>query len=123
MIPNIHYFCSRTGWLLILGLALLGGPGALSATEDQVVFENHCASCHGNDGRGKTPQGRKIKARDLRESRLTDEEIERQIREGSRNKTGATVMPAFGRELKEAEIQAAVRVVKAFRAPTPTDGK
>lgn len=87
------------------------------AAEDAATYENLCASCHGLDGQARTKQGRKMKARDLRQSRLTDVEIERQIREGSRNKTGVSVMPPVGRELTDAEIRELVRVVKAFRPP------
>ena len=104
--------------MLILAIML---PWTVPATaaEDAAVFENNCALCHGSDGRARTPQGRKVKAKDLRESRLTDAEIERQIREGSQIKTGVSVMPAFGRELTDAEILAAVRTVKSFRPPEP----
>ncbi|MBI2497391.1 MAG: cytochrome c [Opitutae bacterium] len=105
--------------LTILGL-WLGWAVPLPATTDRAVFENHCAVCHGGDGRARTPQGRKLKAKDLRESRLSDAEIERQIREGSGRKTGASAMPAFGKDMTDAEIQAAVRVVKTFRAPPPS---
>lgn len=97
---------------------LLAGIVPSPAAEDAAGFENLCASCHGLDGRARTPQGRKMKARDLRESRLTDEEIVRQIREGSRNKTGVSVMPPVGRELTDAEIRELVRAVKAFRPPS-----
>lgn len=106
-------------WLPILGLLLAGTP-SLPAGEDLAVFENHCAACHGRDGRAKTPQGKKMRAKDLRESRLTDAGIERQIREGSRNKKGVSVMPAVGKDMTEAEIAASVRVVKAFRPPVQT---
>lgn len=92
----------------------------MAAAEDREVFENRCAACHGIDGRARTPQGRKMKAKDLREGRLTDAEIEHQIREGSRIKTGVSVMPAVGHDMTEAEIQAAVRVVKTFRQPAAT---
>jgi mono/diheme cytochrome c family protein len=104
-------------WLMTLGL-LLGWTLPAPADDDTAVFENRCAACHGNDGRAQTAQGRKMKAKDLRESRLSDAEIERQIREGSRVKTGVSVMPAVGKDMTEAEIQAAIRVVKAFRPPT-----
>ena len=89
---------------------------SVSAAEN-TVFENNCAACHGADGSANTPQGRKLKARDLRTIKLTDAEIERQIREGSKNKSGAIVMPAFGRELTDAQIQEAIRTVKSFRLP------
>jgi len=96
------------------------GTVAASAAEDSDVFQRKCALCHGNDGSAHTPQGRKLRAKDLRESRLTDAEIERQIREGSRNKNGVSVMPAFGQELTDAEIQSAIRAVKSFR---PADSR
>jgi mono/diheme cytochrome c family protein len=107
----------RYRWVLTVVLLSWAIPSP--AAEDATVFENNCASCHGRDGRARTPQGRKLKAKDLRESRLTDAEIERQIREGSRIKTGVSVMPAFGHDLTDAEIQVAIRVVKSFRPPAP----
>lgn len=108
----------RYRWILTL-VALLPGTVPAPAADDAAVFDNRCAACHGSDGRAHTPQGRKIKAKDLRESRLTDAELELQIREGSRIKTGISVMPAFGHDMTDAEIQAAIRVVKAFRRPVP----
>ncbi len=96
---------------------LLAAAVRLPAVEDAAVFENHCPACHGIDGRARTAQGRKMKAKDLRESRLTDAEIERQIRDGSRTKQGVSVMPAVGKDMTEEEIKAAIRVVKAFRPP------
>ena len=102
-----------------LPIILLAWAVPLPAAEDAVVFDNHCAACHGSDGRARTPQGRKLRAKDLRESRLADAEIERQIREGSRIKTGVSVMPAVGKDLTDAEIQAAIRVVKSFRPADP----
>ena len=96
---------------------LFVGSLPLAAADDMAVFENRCAACHGTDGRARTPQGKKLKAKDLRESRLTEAEIERQIREGSRIKNGVSVMPAIGHDMSEAEIQAAIRVAKSFRSP------
>ena len=105
----------RCRWIPLLVLAVCAVPAR--AGDSTAVFENNCASCHGSDGRAQTPQGRKMKAHDLRESRLTEAEIERQIREGSRIKKGITGMPAFGRDLTDAEIQALIVKVKSFRPP------
>lgn len=105
----------RCGWFFLLGVMLLAGR--MSAAEGRIVYENNCAACHGLDGRGKTPQGRKIKAGNLQESRLTDEQILRRIREGARNKSGVMVMPAFAQHLPAEDIDAVLVVVKAFRAP------
>ena len=60
-------------------------------------FANHCASCHGNDGRGDTDMGRNLypKAPDMRlpdTQRLTDGELYWIIQNGVR----LTGMPAWG---------------------------
>ena len=105
----------RYRWIPLLGLAGCAVPAR--AGDSPAVFENNCASCHDSDGRAQTPQGRKMKTHDLWESRLTEAEIERQIREGSRIKKGITGMPAFGRDLTDAEIQTMIVKVKLFRPP------
>jgi mono/diheme cytochrome c family protein len=98
-------------------LLVIAAAARLSAADDAAVFNRKCALCHGRDGHAQTPQGRKLRAKDLSQIRLTDAEIERQIREGSRTKSGTPLMPAFGPDLTEAEIQSAIRVVKSFRSP------
>ncbi len=108
----------RRRFFLSLAL-LLTGIASVSAAEVGTVFANNCAACHGADGSANTPQGRKLKAKDLRASKLTDAEIERQIREGSKSKSGATAMPAFGHDLTDAQIQEAIRTVKSFRPTEP----
>jgi mono/diheme cytochrome c family protein len=96
-------------------LIFFAGAMRLPAADDAAVFNQNCALCHGRDGRAQTPQGRKLHAKDLRESRLTDAEIERQIRQGSKTKSGISLMPAVGEKWTDAEVQAAIRVVKSFR--------
>lgn len=100
---------------LFITLFLVSQVTALASSDGQAVFENNCASCHGLDGRAKTPQGKKLKAHDLRESRLTDAEIEQQIRQGKQNAAGVLVMPAFGKELSDEAIAAVIVTVKGFR--------
>lgn len=100
---------------LFITLFLVAQVTALASGDGQAVFENNCASCHGLDGRAKTPQGKKLKAHDLRESRLTDAEIEQQIRQGKQNAAGVLVMPAFGKELSDEAIAAVIVTVKGFR--------
>lgn len=100
---------------LFITLFLVAQVTALASGDGQAVFENNCASCHGLDGRAKTPQGKKLKAHDLRESRLTDAEIEQQIRQGKQNAAGVLVMPAFGKELSDDDIKAVIVTVKGFR--------
>ena len=88
--------------------------------ERSVVYDNNCIACHGSDGSANTTQGRKVKAHDLRDSRLTDSEIEHRIREGYKNKSGVAVMPAFDHELTDDQIKEVIVAVKSFRSrPAP----
>ena len=70
-------------------------PEAIAA--GRMHFADHCASCHGNDGSGRTEIGRNLypKAPDMRVARtqsLTDGEIFAIIQDGVR----LTGMPAWG---------------------------
>lgn len=98
----------------VIVLALLVAHRTAGATP-AANFENQCASCHGMDGKARTPQGKKARAKDLAESKLSDAEIERQIREGSPDQRKTTKMPAFAEKLSAEEISALVPLVKSFR--------
>lgn len=98
-------FCS------ILGLypgfsAICGEEGEIDAKS---LFEYHCASCHGADGRG-TKRGRELKAPDLADAdwqaTKTDEEILNSILNG-KNK-----MPRWSDKLQPEEIQALAMYVR-----------
>ena len=65
--------------------------------EARAHFADHCASCHGNDGSGDTPLGRRLypRAPDMRlpaTQELTDGELFRTIEDGIR----LTGMPGWG---------------------------
>lgn len=94
---------------------LLGIPFLAAAEPPAVIFEDKCASCHGIDGKARTPAGRKLGAHDLSESKLGDAEIERRIREGTKDGRGKAKMPAFAETLTPDEITSLVAFVKSFR--------
>jgi len=54
------------GFTMALGLALtVGAP--LHAETGKAGFEKNCAGCHGDEGRGDTKKGKKLKAADYRQ--------------------------------------------------------
>lgn len=70
-----------------------------------------CARCHGPKGKGDTPEGRALGARDLSspEARLLGEEaVAHQIA------VGGSKMPGFGGSLGEGEIRALARYVRTL---------
>ena len=88
-----HYAVPRK--LRSLRNPLPESPEAIAA--GRMHFADHCASCHGNDGSGRTEIGRNLypKAPDMRSARtqsLTDGEIFAIIKDGVR----LTGMPAWG---------------------------
>jgi mono/diheme cytochrome c family protein len=88
---------------------------AARAADGAALFADNCASCHGVDGRAGTPAGRKVHAKDLSLSKLTDAEIERQIKAGRQDSRGVFIMPPFKDRLSDEDISALISVVKSFR--------
>jgi mono/diheme cytochrome c family protein len=97
-----------------LALASLLVPSSWAA-DGAEIFAAHCASCHGLDGKARTPAGKKFNARDLSESKLTDAEIAHQILEGVKDTKGAPRMPAFKEKVAPSDVAALVTHVKTFR--------
>ena len=114
-------FKARIAFLATLQSLCLFAVGATGAGSEEppVLFKQHCASCHGPDGRAKTPAARKLRVKDLTLSQLTDEGIRMQILNGSDSDAGKSKMPAFKDKLTEEEIETLVVQVKALRLQTP----
>ena len=79
------------------------------------LYNKECAGCHGKDGKGKTPTGRKVGAKDLSQSKSTDAEMEKQIIEGKKAPNGTPAMPPFKDKLDAEEIKDLILFVKKFR--------
>ena len=94
---------------------LFGWLPAGRAADGPALFAENCASCHGMDGKARTPAGKKVHAKDLSLSQLPDDGIARQIKEGYRDSHGQPAMPPFKDRLTDEEISALVPVVKSFR--------
>ena len=65
-------------------LLLLALPVAAFA-DSAALYKTKCAACHGPDGSGQTPVGKKLKVRDLRSEevqKLTDAEMTKSLTEG-----------------------------------------
>jgi mono/diheme cytochrome c family protein len=97
-----------------------GGPGA---PPGRAVYERHCATCHGAEGRADGPGAAAlpIKPPSFTDGRLlnplTDEFLATVIRDGAAAVGLAPQMPAFGRLLTEREIQDVVAYVRTMAEP------
>jgi mono/diheme cytochrome c family protein len=74
--------------------------------------------CHGKDGQGNTPAGRKLGAPNLEEPKaqaaFTDEQAVKSIKEGIK-KDGREKMKAYGNEFTDKDIHELVKYVRAFK--------
>lgn len=82
-------------------------------------WENHCAKCHGADGKGQTKVGKKLKLKDYTDAAvqaaMTDEEIIKVTTEGVMV-DGKEKMKGFKDELSADEIKDFVAFIRAFKA-------
>jgi mono/diheme cytochrome c family protein len=101
--------------LVLLIVSTVVATSDLSAAEGATLFKQHCALCHGKDGKANTPIAKKLGVKDLTVSKTADAEIERQIREGKLDDKGKVLMPAFAQKLSKEDITALLGTVKSFR--------
>jgi mono/diheme cytochrome c family protein len=99
-------------------------PTAEVLGEARAHFADHCATCHGNDGSGKTEIGQNLypKAPDLRQSEtqnLTDGQIYYIIHNGIR----LTGMPAWGGPGKDDDSWQLVLFIRHLPQMTPQEMK
>jgi mono/diheme cytochrome c family protein len=97
-------------------------PTAEVLNEARAHFADHCATCHGNDGSGKTQIGQNLypKTPDMRlpdTQSLTDGEIYYVIHNGIR----LTGMPAWGTEEKDEESWKLVLFIRHLPRLTPAE--
>ena len=98
-------------WLLLLAVIALAFCSTFSAAEGgaAATYKAKCAMCHGTDGKGDTPAGKKMGAHDFGSPEVqgqTDEQLA-EITAKGKNK-----MPAYGKSLKESEIKDLVAYVR-----------
>lgn len=79
-----------------------------------LLFQKHCARCHGSDGRGGAEAAIDLSAADV-QARLSEASIAKTISQGK------PPMPGFAAELDAAQIEALVGYVRGLGArPGPT---
>ncbi len=90
----------------------------LLAADGKALYEEHCAKCHGADGKGNTKMGQKLGAKDYSNAKtwenLTDAKAVKAVTEGVKDKDGKVVMkPAEG--VSEADAKAVVEHMKSLK--------
>lgn len=105
---------------LTLKHVLLGAPllalAALAAAPVAENWENHCAKCHGADGKGQTKAGRKLKVKDYTDAKvqaeMKDEDMIKATADGVTDESGKERMKAYKDELSPEEIKELVAYIR-----------
>ena len=104
--------------LAILSLALSGAVTLSSAAPANENWDNHCAKCHGDDGKGQTKVGKKLKLKDYTDAKvqaeMTDEDMIKATADGVTD-NGKERMKPYKDELSADEIKDLVALVRKFK--------
>ena len=103
--------------ILLTTLALAATTAALSAADAQANWDKTCKACHGADGKGDTPMGKKLALKDFTDAKyqasFTDAEATKAIKEGIKDGDKTKMKAAEG--LSDAEIKDLVAKVRSFK--------
>lgn len=105
---------------MILALAVLIATVASSRAADaKQNWDKICAKCHGPDGKGNTPMGKKLRIVDhtdpKTQAKYTDEQMFKAIKEGVKDEKGSIKMKANREELTDEEIKTLVAYVRTLK--------
>ena len=85
------------------GVALYAGKNE----HPSVLFKQYCAKCHGEDGKGETPKGKQLMARNFTDAEFqaskTDAQLIKTVTKGDED------MPPFGKKLTKEQIESLVK--------------
>jgi cytochrome c553 len=99
--------------ILVCGPALAG-----HAADAKTTWTNLCVKCHGTEGKGDTKMGKKLAIKDYTDATVqagfTDEQAFKALKEGIKDKTGATRMKAV-EGLSDDEINGMVAYVRGLK--------
>lgn len=93
----------------ILALLVTAALPLAAAADNAAVFKAKCAACHGADGAGQTPMGKKLNLRDLRSpdvQKQSNAELTKIIADGKEK------MPSYKTKLSAEEIKGLVQYLR-----------
>jgi mono/diheme cytochrome c family protein len=103
--------------LLAIPAALVLGLAANALADDgKAVYADHCAKCHGDDGKGQTKMGLKLEARDYTDAKVqdafTDDEAFKAVKEGMKKDDKTLMKPS---DLSDDDIKASIADLRTFK--------
>jgi cytochrome c oxidase cbb3-type subunit 3 len=103
----VSLYAARSENLVLVTSVIQKDTGA------SVLFEKHCDTCHGKDGQAKTFKAKFNHARNLTDPKWQGEVTDERLFNSISNGKGK--MPAWGKKLSEAQINALVAYVRKLK--------
>ena len=104
--------------ITIGAVASVIGLSAAFAANVSDNFADHCAKCHGPDGKGQSKMGKKLNVRDMTTDAYKKEfdaaKALTQLKEGLK-KDGKEIKKSFASDLSEAEMKALIAYVRDLK--------
>ncbi len=104
---------------IFAGALIAAGAAIALAAPAAENWENHCAKCHGADGKGQTKAGKKLNVKDYTDAKvqadMKDEDMIKATADGVFEK-GKERMKAYKDELSAAEIKELVAYIRKFKS-------
>ena len=97
--------------LMVIAALTLGAAGA-RADDVAALYKSKCAACHGADGKGDTPAGKKLGTKDFRSpdvAKMTDTEL------FDITKKGKDKMPGYDQKITDDQIRELVKYVRSLK--------
>jgi mono/diheme cytochrome c family protein len=102
-------------YLLIVTFAFLFST-CVRADDALQIYKHQCAACHGENGKGDTPEGKRLKTPDLGSAEVqnkSDAELAKIVADGKGK------MPKFGGKLTKDQINDLVASIRRFKPVAP----
>ena len=103
----------KSGAVTLAALLALGITTSARAQDDAAaLYKSKCAACHGADGKGDTPVGKKLGVKNFHDpdcAKLTDADFFKVTKEGKGK------MPAYDKKLTDDQIKALVKYIRSLK--------
>jgi cytochrome c6 len=104
--------------ILALTVGMVGAIAIAAPVAEN--WDNHCAKCHGADGKAQTKVGKKLKIRDYTtpqtQAEMKDDEMLKAIAEGYKDASGKETMKGYKGELSAEEMAELVTFIRKMKS-------
>jgi cytochrome c553 len=104
--------------VVVIAVAVMSAALSASAADAAALYKKECAKCHGEDGKGQTMMGKKMKAKDYSDAKVqeavTDAAATKAIKEGFKDKDGKVLMKPMP-NLTDEEVKGLVKHMRGFK--------